>query len=39
MNEPGTTIAPVGTSATATASSDDQSSKLYGLLAEFETPA
>jgi len=41
MNEPGMTAAPAGAPLPATVadSSDEQSSKLYGLLAEFETPA
>ncbi len=39
MNDPGTTIAPAGAPASATQWSDKESVGLYGLLAEFETPA
>ena len=39
MNDPGTTAAPAGTPVSATESTDVESAGLYGLLAEFETPA
>ena len=39
MNDPGTTMAPAGAPASATQWSDKESVGLYGLLAEFETPA
>jgi len=39
MNDPGTTIAPTGAPTSATRRSDTESVGLYGLLAEFETPA
>ena len=39
MNDPGTTAAPAATPVSATESTDVESAGLYGLLAEFETPA
>jgi hypothetical protein len=39
MNDSGMTTAPAGTPVSATESSDVESVRLYGLLAEFETPA
>lgn len=39
MNDPGMTTAPAGTPVSATESPDVESVALYGLLAEFETPA
>ncbi len=40
MNDPGATVAPVKTDPTSAATARaDETGKLYGLLAEFETPA